>query len=139
MRITHRVAWGLVVVLAVVVMGGTVVVFTWAITQPWGRVRRSVPVQDGDALIWQGGIVSVWDYDYDPGGYENHIEWVSPTGKRQHLAYVGDVPAELTLLPDGRLQAQFYDEKSRRTGKLRQYVLTWRDRRSTPSRKVFAQ
>jgi hypothetical protein len=103
---------------------------------PWlsgCRSRRSVPLQNGDTVVWQGGSVSVWDYSYDPGGYENHIEWTGPNGKREQMAYVGDVDAELKLLPDGRLQASFYDENSRRSAKhLRLIILTWRDRRTPP-------
>jgi hypothetical protein len=102
--------------------------------------RRPDPVRHGDAVAWQGDTVSLWDYCWGPGAFDNDIGWVSPTGQRQTLAHVGDADAELTLLPDGRFQACFYDETSgtRRpgTGKLQYLILTWRDLRSPPTKQV---
>jgi hypothetical protein len=118
----NRVALGLAAALA----GGLVV--------SGCHSRRSVPTQEGSAVAWKGGTVSVWDYSYDPGGYENQIEWVSSGGNRAVLARIGDVPAGLEVLPDGRLEAQFYDDASRASGKLRLIVLTWRDRHVPPIR-----
>jgi hypothetical protein len=130
----NRIAWAACALVAGIVLVGSGLVAGC-------RERRTVPVQNGDTFVWQGGIVSVWDYSYDPGGYENHIEWVSRTGERQDLAYVGDHDAQLKLLPDGRLQARFYDENSRTTRprKLQYLILTWRDRQSPPTKQVVIE
>lgn len=101
--------------------------------------RRSAPVRHGEQVRWQGGTVSLWDYSLAPGSYENHLEWTGPTGKREELAYVGDVPAELKVLPDGRLEARFYDEKLRSAHRLRLIILTWKDRRSRADRRELDQ
>jgi hypothetical protein len=103
------------------------------------RLRRTVPIPYGDKVAWQGDIVSVWDYCYGPGAHDNQIEWVGPTGERQKLTYVGDHDAELKLLPDGRLQAHFYDQNSRTSGELQYVVLTWQDRHSAPTKQVVRQ
>jgi hypothetical protein len=122
---TNRVAWGLTVGL----VGGVVVPLMSGC-----HGRRSVPIQHGAAIAWKGGAVSVWDYSTDPGGYENQIEWVTSGGKRRVLARIGDVPADLEVLPDGRLEARFYDDASRTGGKLRLVILTWRSRDVPPIR-----
>jgi hypothetical protein len=116
---TNRVAWGLVVVLAVV-----------GLLLTGCRSRRSVPIQNGDTVVWKGGSVSVWDYSYDFGGYDNQIEWASPSGKREVLARVGDSPVDLEVLLDGRLEAKHYNSYDGRTSMV--IILTWRDRHSPP-------
>lgn len=120
------------VMLAVVLLAGTWVLFVQFRLLGFPS-RRSVPINNGDNIAWQGGSVSVWDYSYDFGGYDHQIEWVGPKGKRKVLAHVGDVPASLDVLPDGRLKASYYQSQNYDEGKrLRLIILTWRDRHSPP-------
>lgn len=94
------------------------------------RLRGVTPVQNGDAVSWQGGTVSNWDYSVmNPGSYENAIEWIGPDGRRTRLVFVGDTEPSLCVLPDGRLQASFSARDPPR-----EVTLTWRRLGDRPTR-----
>jgi hypothetical protein len=122
----------LVTVLILIPLGLGCAWLYWMSPLPFGY--RDSPVQFGDSVTWQGGVVSNWDYSYAPGNYENYIEWRGPDGGRRRLARVGDAEASLKKLPDGRLQAEFVDETTIRLARPKRITSTWKDKDTTPVR-----